>query len=102
MRDAFISDDGRPFAEPVLVIVALILNVFVGKIWFTTLFGWWLFLAVATNMPGIAYGALLIKLQKLDAYSETAPQLVHYIHSHKSFMLCACYAVFLHCWWQWL
>ena len=102
MKDAFISDDGRPFVEPILVVIAILLDTFVGKTGFTTFFGWWLFLAVVTNMPGIAYGALLMKLKKLDSYSETAPQLVHYIRSHKTFMLCACYAVFLHYWWRWL
>lgn len=102
MKDIFISDDGRPFAEPLLVLIAILLDTCVGKAGFTTFFGWWLFLCAIINIPGLAYGALLMKLQKLDYYTENAPQLVQHIRSHKAFMFCTAYAVFLHYWWRWL
>lgn len=92
----------KPAIEPLLVIVAIALDFFVGKVWFTTLFGWWLFMCVAINIPGLASSALLMKLRTLDAYNETAPLLAQNIRLHKTFMLCTAYAFFLHYWWRWL
>lgn len=42
MRQIFISEDGRPFAKPILVIAAILLDIFFGKTQFTTFFGLWL------------------------------------------------------------
>lgn len=102
MRQLFISDDGRPYAEPLLAIVALLLDIFFGKTQFTTFFGWWLFMIVATNIPGRAYAASLMHFRKLDAYAEIYPRMVASIRSHNTFMFLTCYAVFLDYWWRWL
>lgn len=102
MRRIFISDDGRLFAEPLLVIAAILLDTFFGKTKFTTFFGWWLFMVAATNIPGRAYVASLMHLRKISVYSDVYPRMVDSVRSHKTFMLLTCYAVFLHYWWQWL
>lgn len=102
MRQLFIADDGRPCAEPLLVIVAILLDILFGKTLFTTFFGWWLFMIAATNIPGRAYAASLMHLKKLDAYVEIYPRMVASVRSNNTYMLLTCYAAFLHFWWQWL
>ena len=102
MKNLFITDDGRPYAEPLIVVLAVVFDVVFGRNPFLSLFGWWLFLVVATNMPGHVYAALLMRVRGRKECMDKFPDMMESILHHRSFLFVFWYAVFLHYWWRWI
>lgn len=102
MKDAFISDDARPFIEPLLVIVAIALDLFVGKTGFTTLFGWWLFVVTLIWIIPLSVCSTLVFVYGKEYCRTQYPEITKRMDSHRAFILTLFFGVFLHYWWRWL
>lgn len=100
MRAILFCKDGRLYGEPLLVLVAVLLNWLIGENAFTLWFGWWLFVFVLVGVVPIMYGALLNITYGRKYCKEKYPEVVERLESHRTFVLSLCYSFFLYYWYQ--